>query len=323
MNVFLTFDIEVWCPSWENLDENFPSAFQRYVYGRSKFGAYALPKTLDILVKHGLHGVFFVEPLFAARFGLEYLARIVELIQSAGQEIQLHLHPEWVDEIKPPLLPNSSRKRQHLSYYDLNEQTELIANGVRLLKQAGVPSLQAFRAGSFAANSDTFAALEANGILFDSSLNAAVPISAPDIQRNEPAFSPRLIGNVSAYPVTVFRDGLGKLRHAQIGACSSWELQEALRYGERNEMEAFVLFSHNFEMLKPSRSDPDWIVVKRFQQFCRFLSNNPSLRPVGFRDLRPIKTNVQGSEAIARSGLLATSFRLFEQGLRNSLARLS
>ena len=67
MRVFLTFDIEIWCDGWEALDERFPAAFQRYIYGRSPEGDYALPKTLEIMNRHGLLGVFFVEPLFAAR----------------------------------------------------------------------------------------------------------------------------------------------------------------------------------------------------------------------------------------------------------------
>lgn len=85
MNVFLTFDIEVWCNGWDDLDGSFPGSFERYVYGHSADGDYALPQTLAILNKHGLKGVFFVEPLFATRFGAEHLATIVRLIRGAGK----------------------------------------------------------------------------------------------------------------------------------------------------------------------------------------------------------------------------------------------
>jgi hypothetical protein len=54
------------------------------MYGRSPAGDYALPKTLEILDRNGLKGVFFVEPLFAARFGVEHLATIVDLIRAGG-----------------------------------------------------------------------------------------------------------------------------------------------------------------------------------------------------------------------------------------------
>jgi hypothetical protein len=54
MKVYLTFDIEVWCGGWSHLDERFPASFERYVYGRSKQGDYALPATLDLMDRHGL-----------------------------------------------------------------------------------------------------------------------------------------------------------------------------------------------------------------------------------------------------------------------------
>src|SRR5690606_29771809 len=136
MRVVLTFDVEVWCKDWQSLDEDFPRAFERYVFGRSKAGEYALPHTLQVLQRHGIQAVFFVEPLFAARFGVRYLKTIVELIQEAGQDVQLLLHPEGTDEIDPPPLPDIPRKRQHLCHYSLDEQERLIALGKSLLTEA-------------------------------------------------------------------------------------------------------------------------------------------------------------------------------------------
>ena len=101
MRVHLSFDVEVWCNDWTRLDEVFPVQFERYIYARTKHGEYALPATLDILRRHGLTGVFFVEPLFSARFGAAHLEVVVGLIRAGNHEVQLHIHPEWVDEIEP------------------------------------------------------------------------------------------------------------------------------------------------------------------------------------------------------------------------------
>ena len=95
LKVFFTVDTEIWCGGWDDLDRKFPAAFQQYVYGPTGQGDYALPMTMEILNDHGLKGVFFVEPLFATRFGLAPLQEMVDLIQTAGHEIQLHLPPEW------------------------------------------------------------------------------------------------------------------------------------------------------------------------------------------------------------------------------------
>ena len=272
MKVHLTFDIEVWCNGWQHLDRNFPAAFDRYVYGRSKHGEYALPATLEILNRHGLRGVFFVEPLFAARFGSEFLGRIVRLIEDAGQEVQLHLHPEWTDEIRPPPIDDVSRKRQHLCYYTRAEQTQLIAFGLAMLREHARGRIDAFRAGSFAANLDTYHALATAGLSVDSSLNKIYDFSGSDLPERDNTGSAFRLGPVQVLPVTVFRDGLGRQRPAQVNACSLAEMKQALAHAEALGRRHFVLVSHNFEMLKPGSNEPDRIVVRRFEGLCRHLA---------------------------------------------------
>lgn len=274
MRVYLTFDVEIWCDGWANLDQQFPSAFDRYCYGRSAAGDYALPKTLEIMNAHGLQGVFFVEPLFSARFGPRWLQTVVNLIQSAGQDVQLHLHPEWTDEITPPIIDNVASKRQHLTYYTEAEQTTLIGVGRRLLEAAKQAPVTTFRAGSFAANRDTYRALQANGMLVDSSLNAFYDYTAGTVDGMQTFSSHRRVGEVDVYPVTVFRDGFRRHRAAQVNGCSFGELRAALVSAHRSGVGDFVIVSHNFEMLKPGGCDPDWVVVRRFENLCGFLAAN-------------------------------------------------
>jgi peptidoglycan/xylan/chitin deacetylase (PgdA/CDA1 family) len=278
MNVYLTFDIEVWCGGWDHLDERFPASYERYVYGRSKQGDYALPVTLDLMDRHGLKGIFFVEPLFSARFGSQYLRNMVDLIQSRGHSVQLHLHPEWTDEIEPHPLPKNLGKRQHLIYYSEEEQTALIALGKVLLAEAGVPHITMFRAGSYAANSDTFRALARNGLRVDSSLNECFEVSGGDVGRG--ASTARdwagqqqvQVGEITSYPITVFEDGLGRLRPAQVGACGLAELGAAMQSAEALGHSDFVIVSHNFELLKPDSSLPDPWMVRRFSGLCELLA---------------------------------------------------
>ena len=49
LDVLLTIDVEIWCDTWAKLDEQFPHAFARYVYGRSSKGSFALPMTFEDL----------------------------------------------------------------------------------------------------------------------------------------------------------------------------------------------------------------------------------------------------------------------------------
>lgn len=314
MNIRLTFDIEVWCGGWQRLDEVFPSAFERYVYGRSAAGEFALPRTLEILAQHGLQATFFVEPLFALRFGAHYLKIIVDLIRGAGQEVQLHLHPEWTDEIRPPLIERCGVKRQHLTYYDASEQAALVARGKAMLQDAGAGAVEAFRAGSFAVNRDTLAALRQNGITVDSSVNCCYSISGADLADLRERTSPFELDGVVELPVSVFVDGFGRWRPAQVGACSSAEFEQALQGAARLGTTEFVLVSHNFEMLRPGSSLPDRIVERRFDRLCRVLAQHRSSWPcVGLGAIKPLPSAPLGRPRVSA---LATARRHAEQALR-------
>ena len=319
MNVYLTFDIEVWCGGWKDLDDKFPASFQRYVYGRSSRGDYALPKTLEILERNGLKGVFFIEPLFAARFGVEHLATIVELIRAGGHDIQLHLHPEWSDELRPIPFPGATKKRQHLSYYTLDEQIALVRLGLELMAQVGCGSISAFRAGSFASNADTYRALHACGIGIDSSLNEVCGDSGPDLRGRLDFTRPQRFEGVNILPMTVFRDGTGRLRPAQLGACSFAELRGALESAKAGGVEHFVMLSHNFEMLRQGSSEPDGIVVRRFERLCRFLASRRDEFTVSPMAMLPTLAPDSLGFSLPESGLPATLWRHGEQLARRFL----
>jgi len=227
-----------------------------------------------MLDSHGLKGVFFVEPLFATHFGLEPLAEIVSLIQDAGQEIQLHLHTEWQDEAKQPLIVKHKPKRQHLHMYNTDEQTALIAHGLRLLRQVGAAPVTAFRAGGFACNVDTFRALERNGIHYDSSLNVTMGQSGRGLTAEMRCQGIHHIGRTVELPVSALRSARGNLRHLQLGACGYAEIMQALYSARLNGWSYINMFSHNCEMLLPGSHQPDWTVVRRFEKLCRHLDEH-------------------------------------------------
>lgn len=316
MRVFITFDTEMWTNGWDSLDSKFQSSFERYYIGRSAAGDYALPKTLEILRANGLVGVFFVEPLFSARFGAEHLRTVTKMLSDADQDIQLHLHTEWVDEVRPALLHDVSRKRQHLTHYNPSEQVELIAAGKRLLEDATGREVKAFRAGSFAANASTFKALAANGIFVDSSLNAAYDYTEGSISTFADHASVQVLDGVASYRVTVFRDGFGRRRPAHINACSFVEMRSALEDAVRGGVQNFVIVSHNFEMLKPGSNRPDSLVVARFERLCRYLSERPELYQVGAFPSHPPVTPAESAEPLPKAKAWSTAVRHAEQAYR-------
>ena len=312
LDVFLTVDVELWCDGWDNIDQKFAGAFRKYIYGQSSDGNFGLPYQFEILAEYGLTGVFFVEPLFSARFGMEALNEIVGLILEAGHEVQLHLHTEWVDESVEPLIADCLKKRQHLRFYTPEEQAQLIGIGKSRLAQAGVPHISAFRAGSFGFNHHTLPACARNGIHIDSSYNASLFGLDSGVHPGEILVEPVSLNGVCEYPMTVFDDGTGKLRHAQLTACSIRELEHLLWQALNQQRKAFVLLSHSFELLNMNTGKPDRHVIKRFRQLCEFLHRHEDVFNVrGFNDL-PTKT-VEVQPAPLSSPVWNTVGRMVEQ----------
>lgn len=319
LNVFLTVDVEVWCDGWTDLGRRFPEAFQRYVYGKTAVGEFGLRYQTELLQSHGLRGVFFVEPLFSGRFGPEPLAEIVSLLLEQSQEIQLHLHTEWLDEWPLPLLPGPRRKRQFMRDFSREEQQILINEGARRLRQAGAPEVNCFRAGSFGFNSDTLDALAACGIAFDSSYNGtlfgpdsgvAEGVLLTDVHRER---------GVTEIPMTVYRTGGVRLRHAQLGACSWTELERLLWKAAEAGRSSFVLLWHNFELLSPSKRRADPVVVSRLRRLCSFLDRHRDTFCVrGFHGLGA--TALPSQPAPLKSSMMHSAWRMAEQVYRRRYA---
>ena len=315
LDVFVSVDVEVWCDGWDNLDEKFPDAFRRYVYGPTARGNFGLPYTLQVLSEHGLKGVFFVEPLFSTRFGNQPLEEIIGLIREDGQEIQLHLHPEWVNESIEPLLDNIEGKRQHLRYYTRTEQEILVAAGKRMIAQAGGGECTAFRAGSFGFNRDTLAALAVNNIRFDSSYNATIFGLDSGVGPGQVLVDAFECDGIYEYPMTVYDDGTYSLRHTQLTACSHHEMEGLLWQALESRRRSFMILSHNFELLNMAMDRPDDVVVKRFQKLCSFLDRNrDSFNTSGFEGLSPSLATLQ--PAPLKSPVWKTAIRMLEQAGR-------
>lgn len=288
LKVFLTVDVEVWCDGWADIDRKFADSFDRYIYGRTAGGEYGLRYQARQLRDHGLRGVFFVEPLFSGRFGSQPLAEVVALLREGGQEVQLHLHTEWLDEWPEPMFPHVRGKRQFMRMFTLDEQCALLAEGRRRLEEAGAGRISAFRAGSFGFNAATLQAVAANGLPFDCSYNATAFGPASGVAPGGVLTDVSREGGVVEYPMTVYDTGFGRLRHVQLGACSWREIERLLWSALDSGQQAFVLLSHNFELLTPSKQRADPIVVARFERLCSFLERHRDQFEVcGFDGLAP------------------------------------
>lgn len=225
---------------------------------------------LDTLMRHGLKATFFVDPMPALVYGAAAIARIVAAVLAAGQEVQLHLHPNWVGA--QPGDGGARHGRFELIDHSRDAQAELLARAIDLLVAAGAPRPVAFRAGSYSANDDTLSALAMLGIRYDSSHNgahapwpSAIPLPADRI-------APVARRGLVEVPVTVIEDRPGAYRNFQICALSLAEMRAALHHAVVRDHAAVTIVSHSFELANRAGTAPNRVHVRRFEALCGLLA---------------------------------------------------
>lgn len=263
---------------------------------------------LATLAKHDLKATFFVDPMPTMVFRLDAIRPVVEAIVEAGQEVQLHLHPNWAgaraDDVE-------RHARFELIDYSLDEQRALIAGARDLLKACGAPDPVSFRAGSYAANDDTLTALSDLGFAYDSSHNGH---DAP--WPSQIGLPPRQIAPIERHgvvevPVTLIEDTPGSLRHFQICALSRGEMRAALDHAVAADHEAVTIVGHSFELANRAGTRPNGVHVARFEALCGMLADaRETLPTTQFRD-RP---SFAGTDAVLLGpSQLRTRWRQAEQ----------
>jgi len=282
LKVALTIDTEFWPCDGEWPDHTLPrpltgldEAYRRGVLGRTAAGDFGVPYLLQSLARHHLHGVFFVESLSSSAVGDEWLRRTVRAITDSKQEVQLHLHTEWLSEISVPGLP--LKVCQNLGEYSLEEQTAIVRHGLANLRAAGAHDVSALRAGNMGGSGDTPAAARAAGLSLDMSFD---PTRGSGIRallesmRGRPASADAC----PTVPLSFVEDYPGHYRPAQLTALSFREMRRALFNAAREEWPCFVILLHSFELVRstvpmgPLRRH--WINIARWNNLCSFLAQH-------------------------------------------------
>lgn len=272
---------------------------RRSIWGEVRDGAYGVGWQMDELERHGLKGVFFLDPMPALVHGAEFLKPIIDAIAGRGHEVQLHIHSEWLRWV--PASPIGGRQGRNIGDFTLEDQVTLLSLGRQWLEEAGAPAITAFRAGNFGANDDTLRALAQVGIGWDSSVNPAYHRHGCRISDARNQIGPTRRSGVCELPVSGIVDRPGGFRPAQICAMSAREMRTGLRHAVSEGHLAFVVVTHSFEMLSRDRKRPNRAVMRRFTALCRQATEMTGLGVCGFRDLppnllaeqRPLQTRVR------------------------------
>jgi hypothetical protein len=325
--VFITIDTEVWpeAPGWPHtpLATGNDCARERswYFYGGEGSDPRGLPYQLRTLASAGLKATFFVDPLFSFAIGAAPLREIVELIQRNGQEVGLHLHPEWLTDPRCTGLPGFSGPLLHR--YSEPDQARLIQAGLDRLRETGARKPRAFRAGNWGASLATLRALGRSGIVFDSSLNACFESSFPDLDAavRLACTQPLKLEGVWELPVTSFfdRPPAGR-RPLHVCATSLAEFRTVLEHAAVHGWLAVVIVLHSFEFVRVTRlsagkaATPQRLLADRFERLCTYLADNRDKHQTcHFADLDEGALSSAAQPVVPTSSLARTALRQIEQ----------
>jgi hypothetical protein len=325
LSVLITVDTEVWPVSegWPHRPLG-PSHDARreidwYFHGGERRHGPGLAWQLATLRAAGLKASYFVDPLFSFALGLDPLREVVGMVEDAGQETCLHLHPEWLTDPRCPPLPAFRGPLLHA--YAADDQRVLLDTGLRRLREAGASDITAFRAGSWGANRDTVRALASLGIVHDTSLNARFAASFPDL---EPAqrerMQPFVLDGVVEVPVTGFvdRPPAGR-RPLHVCAASFDEFRHVLDHAFDAGWTIVVVVMHSFEFVRVDRlprasAPPQRLIARRFERLCSHLASQPDrFVTAHFRDLDRAIALQPSQPALPRSSPVRTAARHVEQ----------
>jgi hypothetical protein len=306
--IYLTIDTELNSSlhrkGW-SADANFDLAIE----AKTAAGDFGLSYQLRTLNEYGIKAIFYVDPMPALLYGLPIIQKIVEPILTAGQEVQLHIHTEWLDYLEKS--PVDGRLGNNIGDFSLTDQILLIGQAADLMEQAGAPRPVAFRAGNFGANDDTLLALAELGIPIDSSYNAGADCRICTITPPASAIAPGLVGETVEVPVTVFADGRG-LRSAQLCALSAAEMRWLIDSGLEKQLSAITIVSHSFELINRQKSTPHYLNIRRFNALCEKMAVSGAAQEIDFQKLRQVSA-VPAKLAPSQSHLWRTGWRLAEQ----------
>ncbi|MBA17659.1 MAG: polysaccharide deacetylase [Sphingomonas sp.] len=272
---------------------------------------------LEMMARHGLKGVFFVDPMPALIYGLDPIKRVVGAILEAGQDVQLHLHPNWTGANREDR--SVATQSFELADYSFAEQCELIAGAADLLTAAGAPDPMAFRAGSYAASDDTIAALSELQFIYDSSHNGSEHPWPSALSLDARQIAPVEHRGVIEVPVTLIEDRPDHLRHFQICALSSTEMRAALDHAVREHHGAVTIVGHGFELANRCGTRPNAVHVRRFEQLCGMLAERAAALPTAHFADRP-RLALDNDDQPLGPSVVRTGLRQAEQLWSNLVA---
>ncbi|MFA9199664.1 MAG: hypothetical protein ACEQR8_00535 [Cypionkella sp.] len=291
--------------------------FARSIECATPGGAVGVFYQMDVLDRHGLKGVFFVDPMPALLWGVGAIVDVVGPIVARGHDVQLHCHSEWLAYAPAALV--GGRTGRNLKDLALDDQLRILRYARDTLIAAGAPAPVAFRAGNYGANDDTLRALAELDIVYDTSHCPALAGRGDGaLSLGREHLRPLAHHGLIEVPTACIGTFGRALRHGQLTALSHRELIAAVRHARDSGVASLTLVSHSFELLSRDRQRINRLVARRFARFCASLAAEPGVT-TGTYAANPPTIEGGGSLAPLPHAALRGGVRLAEQALGNAL----
>lgn len=318
-DVFLTIDTEyshalASRPRPASREEN----FARSITCETSDGPAGVGYQLDLFDRHGLKGVFFVDPMPALVWGAAAIEDVVRPIVERGHDVQLHLHTEWLS-LAGSASPVGKRTGHNIKDFSFEDQCTLIDTARDLLVAAGAPRPVAFRAGNYGANDDTLRALAHLGFTHETSHPPGIEDSFCEISLGAEDRRPVRHCGIIEVPIGCIDDFGASLRHAQITALSAWEMLSALRFARYNDVRNFTFVSHSFELMCRQRRRTNRLVRKRFEKLCAGIAGMEGVRTATYSTNPPELVERVGPRPVLPLSEVRSGLRVLEQMVANTV----
>jgi len=264
---------------FENPEHYLPVA-QPAVYGSVNGKEEALGFLLETFARYDIMSTFFVECANYFYFGDEPMRSVVNRLKSAGQDIQLHVHPVWLSFNTDPAVGEFPR------------HDDCAGRGHEELKRAFSACIEVFerwvgrkplaiRTGSLRADGNVYRVMQELGVPLASNIGMGIFQPAePMLKLNS---GRHRVHGVMEVPIFTYQDSKSANKthgkSLQITSCSWPEMKHLLWKARAEGVENIVILTHPFEYIKKSDFRYSKLIRNRVNQqrldkLCRFIRDH-------------------------------------------------
>ena len=264
---------------FENPKSNQPVA-EPAVYGVVDGREEALGFMLETFDRYQTSASFFVECANYFFFGDEPMQSVIKRLQSAQQDIQLHVHPVWLSFNKDPAV-GSFPRHDDCAGRSFEELKHVFSACIEVFERWVGHRPQAIRTGSLRADDNVYRVMRELGIPMSS--NIALGVYQPRETALCHDSGRHLIHGVMELPVFSYQDlNLAGKRHKkslQITSCSWPEMRHLLWRARAEGIENIVILTHPFEFVKKRDFRYKTLIRNRvnqgrLQKLCAFIQTH-------------------------------------------------